>query len=244
MATGDITIGGRALPGRPESLSGTIYEKIFAAIVAGEFGLNDRLPSEAQLAERFEASRPVVREALARLREDRLIVSRKGSGSYVLRRPDGAVLRFAPVGSLADIQRCFEFRAELESAAAAAAAVRRKAADLAAITDCYGALDRCIAEGRLGVEDDIRFHEAIAQATRNQYYSSVQASLQQSIAQGMSVARNLSLLRPVARLELVQQEHLAIVAAIEAQDADGARHAMRMHILNARQRMFEGVDSE
>lgn len=228
---------------RPGRLSGAIYEKIFTAIVAGEFSLNDRLPSETVLSQRFEASRPVVREALARLREDGIIVSRKGSGSYVLKRPDHDVLRFAPVGSLADIQRCFEFRSEVESAAAALAAKRRHPADLAAIKSAYGALDTCIAEGRLGVDEDIRLHAAIAEATHNQYYASVQTSLQSHIAQGMSVMRNLSLLRSAARLRLVQAEHLAIVTAIEAQDADGARHAMKTHIVNARHRMFDGAEA-
>jgi DNA-binding FadR family transcriptional regulator len=221
-------------------LSGAIYEKIFTAIVSGEFSLNDRLPSETVLSQRFEASRPVVREALARLREDGIIVSRKGSGSYVLRRPDHAVLRFAPVGSLADIQLCFEFRSEVEGAAAAVAAERRQPADLAAIKHAYQALDTCIAEGRLGVDEDIRFHTAVAEATRNQYYASVQIGLQSHIARGMTVMRSLSLLRPAARLLQVQAEHLAIVAAIEARDADGARLAMKTHIVNARHRMFDG----
>ncbi len=238
----DISGPGRDL--RPDRLSAAIYEKIFAAIVAGDFAVNDRLPSETALAEQFEASRPVVREALARLREDRVIVSRKGSGSYVLRRPDNAVLRFAPVGSLADIQRCFEFRAEVESAAAAAAASRRRPADVAAIRDAYDALDACVAEGRLGVEEDIRFHAAIAAATRNQYFVSVQDSLHPHMAQGMTVIRNLSLLRPLARMQLVQREHLAVVEAIEAKDEAGARSAMRSHIVNARQRMFEGAHSD
>ena len=238
-ADGDLD-GGRGDP-RPDRLSGAIYEKIFTAIVAGEFSLNDRLPSESALSQRLEASRPVVREALARLREDGIIVSRKGSGSYVLKRPDHAVLRFAPVGSLADIQRCFEFRSEVESAAAALAAKHRQPADLAAIKQAYGALDTCIAEGRLGVDEDIRFHAAIAEATRNQYYASVQTSLQSHIARGMTVMRNLSLLRSTARLRLVQAEHLAIVTAIEAQDADAARLAMNTHIVNARHRMFDGA---
>src|ERR671921_242876 len=101
--------------------SSGIYDGILGSIVSGEFAENARLPSEVELARRFGASRPVVREALARLRDDGLIVSRQGSGSYVRRRPDNAVLQFVPVGSIADIQRCFEFRVGLEGAAVARA---------------------------------------------------------------------------------------------------------------------------
>jgi DNA-binding FadR family transcriptional regulator len=223
-----------------DRLSGVVYDRILAMIVSGELGLNARLPSESDLSRQFGASRPVVREALARLREDHMIVSRQGSGSYVVRRPDHAVLRFAPIGSLADIQLCFAFRAELESAAAAEAAERHQAHDLNAIHAAYEALERCIAESRLGVEEDFTFHLAVAEATHNSYYVSVQASLRDPVTRGMNVMRNLSLLKPVTRLRLVQDEHRAIVSAIEEGKAEVARVAMREHIVNARQRMFEG----
>ncbi len=229
---------------REPKLSHQIYERIFELIVSGEYPERSRLPSEFELSRRFGASRPIVREALARLRDDGLIVSRQGSGSYVLRRPDNAVLRFVPVGSIADIQRCFEFRVGLEGAAAALAAERRDEGDLAAIQAAYDGLERCIRTGALGVEEDARFHEAIARATGNHYHVSVQVSLQAHIAAGMNLTRNLSLLRPQARLRLVQDEHSAILAAIEARDGAAARVAMETHIENARRRMFEGAPAK
>jgi DNA-binding FadR family transcriptional regulator len=228
-------------PAGGERLSGVVYERILAMIVSGEFELNGRLPSETDLSRQFGASRPVVREALARLREDRMIVSRQGSGSYVVRRPDHAVLRFAPMNSLADIQRCFAFRAELESAAAAEAAERRQQADLDSIHAALLALERCVADGRLGVEEDFHLHFAVAEATHNPYYVSVQESLREPVVRGMNLMRNLSLLRPVARLRMVQEEHEVIVAAIERGDSDAARAAMKTHVVNARHRMFEGA---
>jgi GntR family transcriptional repressor for pyruvate dehydrogenase complex len=224
--------------------SAAVYDGILGLIVTGEFAENARLPSELELSRRFGASRPVVREALARLRDDGLIVSRQGSGSYVARRPDDAVLRLVPVGSIADIQRCFEFRVGLEGAAAALAADRWDDADLAGVQSAYEALEVCIRTGELGVDADARFHEAIAQATHNQYHVSVQRSLQAHIALGMNLTRNLSLLRTEARLRLVQDEHGSILAAIEARDASAARTAMETHIENARRRMFEGAPAK
>jgi len=225
-------------------LSAGIYQRIFELIVAGEFAINVRLPSETDLAQRFGASRPVVREALARLRDDGIIISRQGSGSYVKRRPDTAVLRFVPVGSIADIQRCFEFRVGLEGAAAALAAERRGDEDLMAIQSAFDALETCIRDGKLGVDADERFHLAIAKATHNDYYVSVQTSLHPHIVFGMNLLRNLSLLRTAQRLRLVQDEHRAIVDAIAARDAGAARTAMQSHIDNARRRMFEGAVEE
>ena len=119
---------------REPKLSHQVYERIFELHRLGRVSRSSsRLPSESELSRRFGASRPIVREALARLRDDGLIVSRQGSGSYVQRRPDAAVLRFVPVGSVADIQRCFEFRVGLEGAAAALAAERWEEEDLTEI---------------------------------------------------------------------------------------------------------------
>lgn len=230
--------------GRDPRLADQIYERIFERIVNGEFAEHARLPAETELARFFGASRPVIRMALARLREDGIIVSRQGSGSYVRRRPDNAVLRFVPVNSVADIQRCFEFRTGLEGAAAALAAERWDEADLKAIRAALDDLADCIRTSRLGVEADERFHLAVAEATHNHFHVSVQRSLQPHIAFGMNLARNLSLLHPGARLEIVQNEHVAIVDAIERRDAAAARAAMETHIENARHRVFEGTARE
>jgi GntR family transcriptional regulator, transcriptional repressor for pyruvate dehydrogenase complex len=218
-----------------------IYERILELVIDGAFMLNSRLPSETELARQFLVSRPVVREALARLRDDGIVVSRRGSGSYVVRRPDSAVLRFVPITSIADIQRCFEFRLGLESAGAALAAARWERPELGKIKDALRALEACIAQGCLGVEEDECFHRAIAQASRNPYQISVQASLRENIATGMTVSRSLSLLRTQTRLRVVQDEHTAIAEAIEARDEAAAHAAMALHINNARRRMFEGA---
>lgn len=223
--------------------SAGIYQHIFEVIIAGEFPINARLPSETELAHRFGASRPVVREALARLRDDGIIVSRQGSGSYVKRRPDIAVLRFVPVSSIADIQRCFEFRHGLEGVAAALAAERWEDGDLAEIRAALDELEACIRDGALGVDADERFHMAIAKATHNNYHVSVQSSLQPHIVFGMSLTRNLSMLRTTERLREVQDEHRAIVEAIAARNADAARTAMQTHMDNARRRMFENTST-
>jgi GntR family transcriptional repressor for pyruvate dehydrogenase complex len=230
-------------PASEAKLSAGIYQRIFELIISGEFSVDSRLPAETELAQRFGASRPVVREALARLRDDGIIVSRRGSGSYVKRRPDTAVLRFVPVSSIADIQRFFEFRIGLEGVAAALAAKRWEDDDLAEIRAAFDELEACIREGRLGVEGDERFHLAVAKATRNDYHVSVQNSLHPHITFGMNLMRNLSLLRTAERLRLVQDEHRAIVEAIAARDAEAAGAAMRTHIDNARHRMFDDAAS-
>lgn len=222
------------------SLASAVYEKILAAVIDGKFPVNKKLPTEAQLCERYEVSRPVLREALARLKEDELVVSRRGSGSFVIRRPDSAVLKFAPISSIADIQRCFEFRTNIESKAAHLAALRRTPEQLEQIRHCYDLIDEANARQMLATEEDYRLHLAITEAASNHYYYTVLKSLHESIKEGMNLTRNLSLRAPKERLRLVQDEHLAIVEAIADQDGERAEAAMRSHIDKARHRMFEG----
>ena len=154
--------------------------------------------------------------------------------------PEGIILEFAPVGSIADIQRTFEFRTAIEGEAAYLAATRRTEADLTRIRGALDALDRCIATGELGVEADEKFHELICAASGNQYFSVARSSMKANILAGLNLTRNLSLTKPQGRLDLVQREHMEIVEAIEKQDPEAARRAMRTHVENARHRVFEG----
>lgn len=228
---------GRTGQGR---LSGRVYEAILADIMGGRYSEGDRLPTETALATQFSVSRPVVREALAQLRDDGLIQARQGSGSYVKKRPNTAFLQFAPLGSVADMQRCFEFRAALEPKAAALAAVRRSKADLATLRKALDALARAVESGVIGTDLDFAFHKAVASASGNSFFEVTLSSLEEAISSAIAVNRNLSLLDPQTRLALVQREHENVFEAIDAGDAEGAATAMRRHIENARRRVFDG----
>jgi len=225
-------------PLRPVKLADRVYEQILEQIVGGQYREGARLPSEAQLATAFSVSRPIVRDALARLNADGVILSRHGSGSYVQRRPHREILHLAPIGGMADLRRCFEFRIALEGEAAFLAAARRTESDLDAMAQALTALEAEIANAETGSEADIQFHNAIAAASRNMLFESTMETLAAHTFAGMHLGRKLSLRRSHKRLRLVQIEHSRIVEAIRAEDAEGARAAMRAHIEAARARVL------
>lgn len=225
---------------RPAKLSDRVYGGIVERILNGEYAEGERLPSELRLAEMNGVSRPVVREALSRLREDGLVHSQRGAGSYVKRQPDRAMLDFAPLDSLADMQRCFEFRAALEGESARMAAMHGSTSALKEIEWALQRLEACIAAGELGVDADFGFHLAIARATNNRFFSDTLTSLKAQINFGQNLARNLGLRRPDQHLPEVQQEHARIFEAILARQPDQACQYMRDHIGNSRRRVFEG----
>src|SRR5271168_2327785 len=133
---------------QPPTLGDHLSSRISDLIDRGEFGNEGRLPSELALADRFGVSRPVVREALSRLRSQGVIVSRKGSGSYIqkLRTPLGAP-GFWPIESLAAVRKCFEFRTGVESEAAFFAAQNHAPATLAAIREALAGMEAAATNG-------------------------------------------------------------------------------------------------
>jgi len=226
---------------REPSLADQVYERLLTDILNGSYTLQSRLPAEETLAQSLGVSRPVLRTALARLRDDGVIASRRGSGNYVTRRPDSSVMKFVPLGSISDIQRCYEFRADVESAAAAWAARRREDGDLTALEAAHERMDAMFMESELGVDADRALHQAIACATKNPFYMSVLSSLAEPIAFAMRLSRSLTLEATPERQALVQNEHRAIIDAIRDEDPELAAEAMRHHITAARERMFIGV---
>jgi GntR family transcriptional regulator, transcriptional repressor for pyruvate dehydrogenase complex len=226
-----------------EELSGRladrIYERVIKQIVVGEFHIGERLPSENQLGTELGVSRAVVREALARLQADGVTITRRGAGTYVQRQPGREFLRLAPIGGIADLMRCFEFRVALEGEAASLAALRRNDDDLNTIEGAFERLNLINAAGELGVEEDVIFHAAIAAASRNQLFIQTLEALAKHVFNGMNLTRHISLSRNRRRLAMVQEEHSRIVQAIRDLDPDEARAAMRTHISNARNRALD-----
>src|SRR5450631_399187 len=96
-------------------LGDDLYRALSAMINRSEIAEGSRLPAETELALRFGVSRPTVRETLARLRDEGLIASRRGSGSYVQARPavssDAPKPTFRDVDSFEQIRQCYQFRA-------------------------------------------------------------------------------------------------------------------------------------
>jgi len=225
-------------PGPGTGLVDRVYREILASIVAGEFNEGDQLPTEQALTARFAASRPTIREALSRLRADGITSTRRGAGTFVTRRPDPDLPRFAPLETLSDLQRCWDFRIVVESGAAAVAATTATETELAEVEKGFERLDTVIREGVVGAGEDFDFHLAVARASRNQFFISAIASMQPQVLVSMNLMRSLSLIKSVERQILVQAEHALVLDALRRRDAVAAGQAMREHLENARNRMF------
>jgi DNA-binding FadR family transcriptional regulator len=226
-------------------LGDQLYHRLALLIERGEFAEGGRLPPESELAERFRVSRPVIREALSRLRSVGVIVSRRGSGSFVQKRADRPVEvpaagSFGPVTSLAQVKQCYAFRACIESEAAFYAAENRSAEGLATLRGALDRIEVAIARGLVGMDADYEFHAGVVRASANPFFEGVMEAMRTPIEFTIDLARSLSMRRPMDHLLTVQAEHVAIFEAIERGDPEEARSAMRRHVENSCHRVFEG----
>lgn len=222
-----------------KSLSEVVFDRLMHAIKSGAYAPDERLPTEHDLAAEFQVSRPVIREALKRLRDQGLIYSRRGAGSFVRQSGIRQPLGFGPLESIVGLQRCYEFRLTLEPEAAAAAAGRHDAKGLAEIAAALDLMRDATARQRHREDADFAFHTAIAQASDNQYFATAMEALKDHIAVGMHF-HGASLQVTSDGLENVFREHKAIYEAIRDRDADRARELMRTHLTGSRDRLFEG----
>jgi GntR family transcriptional regulator, transcriptional repressor for pyruvate dehydrogenase complex len=224
---------------KASGLADRIYSDILNSIKEGEFKEGDRLLTEHALAERFATSRPTVREALARLRADGIIVTRRGSGTIVGRRPDPDARRFAPLETLSDIRRCYEFRIVTESGAAELAAIKADEEDVRSIQEVWERLESVVeTQQGSGAQEDFAFHLAVARASKNQFFITMLSFIEDQILFSINLARDLSPERTLERQRLAQREHLDVLDAIRAKDAVSAGRAMKRHLQNALERMF------
>ena len=221
------------------SLPDRIYAHVVEAILRGDFSATGKLPTEGELASRFAVSRPTVREALARLRSDGVIDSRRGSGSRVVRQPGSSGSSATPIKSMADVERYYTFRCCVEGGAAAGAAEFHDADDLAAIRTSFDALGTAMESGQSGIEEDIKFHMAIARASHNPFFVATVETSVAPIRQFMELARSVTGKKSAERVHTNQAEHLAIVEAIVRRAPAEAVEATRVHVLNAKRRIFE-----
>jgi GntR family transcriptional repressor for pyruvate dehydrogenase complex len=222
---------------RPAPLSEYIYQQLYGQIANGELKHNARLPGEHQLAEKYGVSRPVVRDALKRLRDEGLIESRQGAGSWVTFDKSPAVPSYAPIGSIADIRRCYEFRIAVERETAYLAAQRAAAKPLADIEAALALMDIATREHVHSEEADFSFHYAIAVAADNHYLSSSLLGIRDHISVVMTL-HGKSLLASHPGLEQVFAEHRNIFIAIRDGDALRASRLMEEHLIGSRDRLF------
>jgi DNA-binding FadR family transcriptional regulator len=231
---------------KTRSLTFELVEQLGAEIQNGTLCGGQKLPTEAAIMTRFGVSRTVVREAISKLQAASLVETRHGIGTFVLEQTYTPSFRVNPnqLSTLQDVVALLELRISIETEAAALAALRRSDSNLHIMQEAMLSFASAIEEGRDAIAADFQFHHEIARATQNKHFAGMMNSLgAQSIPRArLDTLPALDATR-LAYLRRVHQEHENILSAIEAQDAESARAAMRTHLSNSRDRHKKGISS-
>ncbi len=211
-------------------LSAQIATAIRDAIVSGEMIVDERLPSEAELSEQFNVSRPTVREALKRLAAQSLIRTQRGAfgGAFVNRLSyEEAYGQHITTSTLllsmnaVSFETACEARYALERACTPLAATRRDPDHLATMR---AEIHR---QGQPGLSDesfcasDVTFHRALVDSADNQVLSYQLAGA----VEAMQPLMNMITFTARSRGEIVAL-HTRIADALEAQNSDAASTAL------------------
>jgi len=214
-----------------ESLAKQISEKIRLAILDGRLEVNERLPTEQELAQRFKVSRPTIREALKRLAAQNLIRSRRGpAGGTFVSRPSQEELQATLMAATTLLVTLGEFslsevgeaRLELERICCRLAAARRHDGHLKTMAEEI----KRQKSGELTDEEfcasDVRFHRALVDATGN----SILQFVMFTVIEALQPISNMVVFRFRDRKKIVAQ-HEKIYKAVRLRDPALAEKAVR-----------------
>lgn len=212
-----------------------IYEQVKDLIGKGELKPGDRLPSERQMMDMFQRSRPTIREALRMLERSGYIRTIPGSNGAVVLEPNSKNVEqtmedAVQIGSInmADVT---EYRLASEMVTIAWAAQRRTQEDLDALRELLDRMEQAINDYEAFIDMDPKFHGLLAVAAKNQM--SVILNRTFSRIKREYVKEKMGDMSAAARKKMckrVHEMHVNLYKAVADQDVEKARTLMAEHL--------------
>lgn len=208
-------------------LADSTAQKIMDMIVEeSRFSVGDKLPNENDLAQELGVSRSTLREAIKILTTNGILEIKRGRGTYVT---SNTIIDSSDLNDIASgLDDLFEMRLMFEPDCAYLAAERATDEEIAIICYYGEEIEKKILRGEDRTYEEQKFHESIANATHNSFVKQFMPIIFNAIKKGVVV---------MTQSEQVNKDNLKddrlIMDFIKKRNADGARTAMRLHILHA-----------
>ncbi len=217
-------------------------------LLSGRYQIGERIPPERDIAEHYQVSRTVVREALIMLELENLIEVRKGSGVYVINLPgDQTAVSSRLTSSEEDDIGPFELlqaRQFLESDIAAFAATQVTKNDIAQMRQALEMEKDILDSSGEDDDGDREFHMLIAQSTGNSILAEIIEQLWLR-RQNSPMWRKLhARITDTSYRQNWLEDHYKILAALQRKDPKAARQAMWQHLENVKEKLLELSDVE
>lgn len=217
-----------------------IVDQIQEYFLNGELQPGEKLPTERELASRFNVSRTSVREALRKLEIKGIIDIKQGSGSF-LKSPECHSLGQELSSTILKTEKkliyeMLELRQTLEVECAFLASQRATSEDLERIGQALEMMNQVKNDVELGIQADLSFHINIVLAAHNSIFSQLFQTLSEHMQDTIRVTRTQRL-KDLDRTQETIDEHKEIYLAIAAGDATLAKQLMEKHIKQIRREL-------
>lgn len=223
------------------SLPEQAVECILEYIKDNKMSPGDKLPNEFQLAEICKVGRSTIREAIKMLAFKGQVELIRGVGTFVTEQktnmeddPMGLQNTLNPYQTAIDY---FEVRLIFEPEIAAIAATKATYMDCQKLVELQNKIECCINQKQNHLEFDIEFHSEIAKCCKNEVIYNLMQILVKGIPVFVDITKNSFANKTI-------EQHKAIVDAIVAGDAIGAKCAMVTHLDSNRKSIFNSITKE
>lgn len=206
-----------------DSIAQTILKMIE---VENRFSIGDKLPNENELAKELGVSRSTLREAIKILTTNGILEIKRGKGTFVT---NNTIIESGDIGEIASgLDDLFEMRLMFEPDCAYYAAQRATDEEIAIICKYGEAVEKKILSGEDRTYEEQKFHESIANATHNSFVKQFMPIIFNAIKKGVVVMQKD---KDVGKDNM--QDDRLIMEFIKKRNPEGARTAMRLHIIHA-----------
>ena len=230
---------------RSRSLTKELADSIRSEIVNGKLKLGSKLPASKDIEKAAGVSRTVVREAVAQLKAEGLLDSKQGVGVFVSDKPprSGFSIESTEFESIKSAIQILELRMAVEVEMCGMAALNRTDEQMQAVVQALEVMENKMVDGTSSAREDFDFHIAIAKASGNTYFSRFIEYIGHSVIPAREIVTHD---QPESEVEefvqTIQDEHRHITRAIQLQDPELAKAAMRAHLGNSLKRHKNIVD--
>lgn len=216
---------------KSEMLADNIAQRITQMIeVENRFSVGDKLPNENDLAQELGVSRSTLREAVKILTTSGILEIKRGKGTFVT---SNTIISSSDFGDIASgLDDLFEMRLMFEPDCAYYAAERATDEEIEIICRYGEEVEKKILSGEDRTAEEQKFHESIANATHNSFVKQFMPIIFNAIKKGVLV---------LTKDQDVSEDNLKddrlIMEFLKKRNPEGARTAMRLHIIHAMERL-------
>lgn len=195
------------------------------------FTAGDKLPNEIDLSKELNISRTTLREAISILVTNGVLEIQRGKGTFVKKdlKVNETIESLNNLSKeIVDAKDLYEIRLIFEPEAAYYATIRATDSELKRILDYGKQIEEKIKLGHDRTDVEQKFHKAISKATHNEFMDQLMPVIFQAINTGVILSE-----KNQQAAEDTLRDHKMIMNFMEARNPEGARSAMKIHILHA-----------